>query len=43
MELPIAVTGAFGMLGEPVMPVQWAGVVFILLGIVVSESLPSRG
>lgn len=38
MELPVAVTGAFFILGERVVPAQWAGMALILLGIVVSEA-----
>ncbi|TMV46906.1 DMT family transporter [Paenibacillus mesophilus] len=37
MELPVALTGALFILGERVLPSQWAGMVLILLGIVVSE------
>lgn len=37
MELPVALTGALFLLGERVLPSQWAGMVLILLGIVVSE------
>lgn len=37
MELPVAVAGAYFLLGEQVLPVQWAGMGLILIGIVVSE------
>ncbi|MDF2714120.1 MAG: EamA family transporter [Paenibacillus sp.] len=37
MELPVALTGALFILGERVLPMQWTGMVLILLGIVVSE------
>jgi drug/metabolite transporter (DMT)-like permease len=45
MELPVALLGAFFILGEQVLPVQWAGMALILLGIAVSEtgaSTPAR-
>ncbi|MDF2718589.1 MAG: EamA family transporter [Paenibacillus sp.] len=37
MELPVALTGAFFILDERVLPSQWIGMMLILLGIVVSE------
>lgn len=37
VELPVALTGAFVLLNEQVGALQWAGMVLILLGIVVSE------
>ncbi|MEF3304721.1 hypothetical protein [Paenibacillus sp. GYB003] len=45
MELPVALLGAFFILGEQMLPVQWAGMALILLGIAVSEtgaSTPAR-
>lgn len=37
IELPVAVVAAYLILGEAVEGLQWAGIVMILLGIVVSE------
>lgn len=37
IELPVAVVAAALILGEAVFPVQWAGILLILLGITVSE------
>ncbi|MBO9608029.1 MAG: DMT family transporter [Paenibacillaceae bacterium] len=39
MELPVAVVGAFLIIGEHVGAVQWLGVALILFGIAVSERL----
>jgi drug/metabolite transporter (DMT)-like permease len=37
MELPVGVVAAFLILGEPVLPVQWLGMILILAGILLSE------
>lgn len=37
VELPVAVVAAFLIIGEPVKLVQWLGMIFILVGIVISE------
>lgn len=37
MELPVAVIGAFLILGEQVTPVQWFGMLLIMGGVLVSE------
>jgi len=37
IELPVAVLGAFLLIGEAVESVQWIGIVLIVLGIVVAE------
>lgn len=37
MELPVAVIGAYVLVGEQVSMIQWLGMVLILAGVVVSE------
>ncbi|MPT32369.1 EamA family transporter [Epilithonimonas hungarica] len=41
LELPVSVTMAFMLLGEEVIPIQWFGIVLILLAIVLMN-LPSK-
>ncbi|MDF2724717.1 MAG: EamA family transporter [Paenibacillus sp.] len=41
MELPVALVGALLLIGEQVIAVQWAGMGFILLGMIVSEIRPA--
>ncbi len=40
MELPVAITAAYFILGEPVGSLQWIGIILILCGIMISERKP---
>jgi drug/metabolite transporter (DMT)-like permease len=37
MELPVAIIAAFLLIGEPVLLVQWLGMILIIAGILLSE------
>jgi drug/metabolite transporter (DMT)-like permease len=43
VELPVAVIAAFLLIGEPVLLVQWIGMLLILIGILLSEKKPKAG
>jgi drug/metabolite transporter (DMT)-like permease len=42
LELPVAILGAFVLLKESVLAIQWVGMIFILTGIILSEKKTAK-